>query len=236
VIAVLVTIGCSRLSRETRVQQCGQVLTWRAIHAGPDPSALFEALGAEAVKQRAAEGEGEAQFSQGCRLVCEGDDGVSMGAGGRTPMADVGPILSTEVFQVDHRTEVRRCSHLTKSYLLAGPWAEEGMALLEKAAGQGHAYAMHWLAGRHRVREEYEQAVEWSTKGAEAGLPKAMFALGCCLDAGEGVAAPDYPAAVDWYRRAADAGVGEAAFHLSNMYFVGRCWAWPMMPATSCAL
>ena len=72
------------------------------------------------------------------------------------------------------------------------------MALLEKAAGQGHAYAMDVLGGIYYQREEHEQAVGWTTKGAEAGLPEAMFDLGICLDMGEGVAAPDYPAAADW--------------------------------------
>jgi len=43
------------------------------------------------------------------------------------------------------------------------------MALLEKAAGQGHAYAMQKLGRIHHVREEHQQAIEWSTKGAEAG-------------------------------------------------------------------
>ena len=107
------------------------------------------------------------------------------------------------------------------------------MALLEKAAGQGHAYAMYELGSIHDVRKEHEQAVAWFTKSAEAGLPKAMFNLGTCLDKGVGVAAPDYPAAVSWYRRAADAGNGDAAANLSRMYTVGRGWAWPIMPATS---
>jgi len=33
------------------------------------------------------------------------------------------------------------------------------MALLAKAAGQGHAYAMETLGCVHHMREEYEQAV-----------------------------------------------------------------------------
>jgi len=41
---------------------------------------------------------------------------------------------------------------------------------------------------------------------AEAGLPKSMFALGTCLDQGQGVAAPDYEGAVKWYTLAAAAG------------------------------
>jgi len=45
------------------------------------------------------------------------------------------------------------------------------MALLEKAAGQGHAYAMETLAGIHTNSKEHDQAVAWHTKGADAGLP-----------------------------------------------------------------
>jgi TPR repeat protein len=108
------------------------------------------------------------------------------------------------------------------------PWAEEGTALLEKAAGQGHAYAMLALGFIHRKGKEHEQherAVEWFTKGAEAGLPGAMFMLALSLEVGGEVAAPDCPAAVDWYRRAAVAGDSEAAVNLSLMYSVGCGWA-----------
>ena len=52
------------------------------------------------------------------------------------------------------------------------------MALLEKAAGQGHAYAMFTLGAVHFLWNEHEEAVRWYTKSAEAGLPKAMFNLG----------------------------------------------------------
>ena len=95
------------------------------------------------------------------------------------------------------------------------------MALLEMAARQGHVHAMLALGSTHAKRKEHDQAKEWFTKGAETGLPKAMFALGWCFDKGEG-GAPDYPAAVDWYRRAADAGDADAAINLSTMYAVGR--------------
>ena len=96
------------------------------------------------------------------------------------------------------------------------------MALLEKAAGQGHAYAMNFLGCVHYERKEHEQALEWFTMGAEAGLPIAMFNLGQSLQDGEGVAAPDNPAAVGWYKRAAEAGNGDAAANLSNIYTIGR--------------
>jgi len=50
------------------------------------------ALGAEVVKQRAAKGDGEAQFSQGFLSVSAagGGDESPLGTGGRTPKADVG--------------------------------------------------------------------------------------------------------------------------------------------------
>ena len=76
------------------------LLTWRAISAWPDPSALIRALGSEVVKQKAAKGEGEAQFSQGCRLVSRADGNTGlMGASGRSPMAEVGLALSPARFQ-----------------------------------------------------------------------------------------------------------------------------------------
>jgi hypothetical protein len=90
---------------------------------------------------------------------------------------------------------------------------------------------MYAMGGIHDAREEYELAVEWFTKGAEAGLPPAFFDLGCCLDRGEGVAR-DYPAAAYWFRRAADAGIGEAAANLSNMYTLGNGRARQIAPAT----
>ena len=83
-------------------------MTWRALCAWPDPSALIRALGAEVVKQRAAKGEGEAQFSQGCMLVSRADGNAGLpGASGRSPMADVGLALPTYVFRVAHQTEAR---------------------------------------------------------------------------------------------------------------------------------
>jgi len=93
------------------------------------------------------------------------------------------------------------------------PWAEEGTALLEKPVGQGHAHAMNALGSIYRMWEEHEQAVGWYTKAAEAGLPEAQYNLGCSLDMGQGVAAPDYVAAADW-------------FNLRSMYTLGRGRAW----------
>jgi len=99
-------------------------------------------------------------------------------------------------------------------------WAEEGTALLETAAGQGHAYAMLRLAQIHYARKEPEQALAWNTKAAEAGLPGAMYNLGGTLECDQGML--DYPAAAEWYRRAAAAGHASSAFNLRTMYYVGR--------------
>jgi len=80
-------------------------LTWRAISAWPDPSVLLDALGAEAVKQRAATGDGAAQFSLGILLVSEADggEGTPLGGSGRSPKADVGLALCTAQFPVAHQ-------------------------------------------------------------------------------------------------------------------------------------
>jgi len=172
------------------------------------------------VKQLAAKGEGGAQFSWGCVLLKNADGG----AAGRSAKADVGLKLCSAQFPFAHQAEASGCVDLMIKWstCVCKPSAEEAKALLEKAAGQGHVYAAEVLHDIHVAREEYEQAVKWATKGAEAGLPKAMFDLGCHLDKGEGVAAPDILAAVDWYRGAADAGDSGAAITLCRMYTIGR--------------
>jgi len=110
------------------------------------------------------------------------------------------------------------------------------MALLEKAAGQGHAYAMLWLSRMHYRMNEDERAMECLSKGAEAGLPNAMHNFACGLPEGKGMAAPDYVAAAGWYKRAADGGDAKAANNLSHMYQLGCGKVWQIMLATSSPL
>jgi len=58
-----------------------------------DPAALFRALGAEVVRQKADAGDREAQYSQGYRLINEvaSADGAGLsGAAGRSPKVEVG--------------------------------------------------------------------------------------------------------------------------------------------------
>ena len=89
-----------------------------------------------------------------------------------------------------------------------------GYSLVRAADGAAGATSLG-AAGRS-PQSEHEQAVAWFTKGAEAGLPRAMYNLGTLLNTGEGVAAPDHRAAADWYRRAAEAGHAKAASNLSE--------------------
>jgi TPR repeat protein len=59
------------------------------------------------------------------------------------------------------------------------------MALLEQAAGQGHAYAMHELAGIHAARTDHTAAAGWYRRAADAGSGQAAntlsgwYTLGC---------------------------------------------------------
>ena len=73
-----------------------------------DPGVLLETLGIDVLKRRAEAGDREAQFSQGCLLMNEaGVPGTPLGAGGRSPKADVGFVeLCTDQFPVDHKTEM----------------------------------------------------------------------------------------------------------------------------------
>ena len=69
-------------------------------------------IGAENVKRKAAEGDREAQYSQGLRLVrdADGSEGASLGAGGRSSKADAGLVaLCTAQFPdaTSHQTEMR---------------------------------------------------------------------------------------------------------------------------------
>ena len=226
-IAVLIT-------RETRdhtaVNDVASESTW------PDPSAFY-ALGAEAVKQKADEGDRAAQYTLGCRLVyaVAGADGAGLlGAAGRSPKVEVGLAYNCTFKSLTRPSRVNGLLPSKRIVCGCQPWAEEGLALLEKAARQGHVYAMFCLGQTHSDRKEHVHAVKWLTEAAEAGLPQAMFNLGLCLDKGEeGVAAPDYPAAAGWYRRAADAGHGGAATNLISMYTVGRGRAGHTLHATS---
>ena len=52
--------------------------------------------------------------------------------------------------------------------------AEESLVLFGQATGHGHAHTMDAVGSIHYARKEYILAVEWCTKGADAGLPRAI--------------------------------------------------------------
>ena len=83
--------GAAAARANVNVTQLGNWTTQAA-----DPYVLLNALGAETVKQRAGEGDREAQFSLGCWLMNEaGVWATPLGAGDRSPKADVGLALCT---------------------------------------------------------------------------------------------------------------------------------------------
>ena len=105
-----------------------------------DPAVLIRSLGYEVVKQRATEGEGEAQFSQGCLLVSRADGGFGtpLGGSGRSPQADVGLELCTAQFPVAHYTETHRCGHVKISSLAgANPKRRRARRFLRRQQGKG---------------------------------------------------------------------------------------------------
>ena len=75
-----------------------------------DCGVLLRALGADAVKQLAEEGNRAAQFSQGYKLMSEAESDAGfaggLGASGRSPKADVGLSLYIDTFPAAHQTEV----------------------------------------------------------------------------------------------------------------------------------
>jgi len=76
-----------------------------------DPWVLVRALGDEIVKKRAGEGDRDAQWSLGYRLMSEADGGAAgtpLGTGGRSPTTDVGLTHFTALFPNAHKTKMRR--------------------------------------------------------------------------------------------------------------------------------
>ncbi len=65
---------------------------------------------------------------------------------------------------------------------------------------------------------------------AEAGDPRAQFALAIMYDTGDGVP-HDFPLALTWFRRAAEGGYDVAQAKLGLMYLVG--WAVPRDPGAA---
>ncbi len=74
--------------------------------------------------------------------------------------------------------------------------------------------------GRAGLPKNYEQAVNWYRKAADAGSATGMTNLGWMYQNGYGLA-KDYPQAVSWYRKAAEAGDAQGMQNLGVMYADG---------------
>jgi hypothetical protein len=82
---------------------------WRS--QAENPNVLRRALGVETLRQRAGQGDREAEWSMGYHLVATaGGVGAPLGSAGRSPKADVGLALAPHSFR--SLTETRRRGHL----------------------------------------------------------------------------------------------------------------------------
>jgi len=91
------------------------------------------------------------------------------------------------------------------------------------AAGKGDTQAQFNLAYNYEhgigAPVNLNEAINWYTKAADAGVPKANFCLGCIYAADEGYI--DYPAAYSRLEAAASAGFPRAGYVLFAMYGEG---------------
>ncbi|WHZ16869.1 MAG: hypothetical protein OJF52_003719 [Nitrospira sp.] len=71
------------------------------------------------------------------------------------------------------------------------------------------------------VPQDSQQAVQWYTKAALAGLTDAQYTLGVVYENGDGVP-QDYQQAVRWFTKAAEAGDAGAQYDLASMYYRGQ--------------
>lgn len=99
---------------------------------------------------------------------------------------------------------------------------DEGLALLRQAGELGETRAMVELGellmegGGGHTRDE-EEALQWFTRAADAGVVKGMLYVGEFYELGMGAPEND-ELAVYWYRRAADRGSPDATYNLGKMY------------------
>ena len=113
-----------------RVNPRNSVGDWTTQAA--DPDVLRRALGSRLLKQRAGDGDRQAQFSLGYRLVIgAGTAGTPVGTAGSSPKEEVGLAPRATQFTFAHNTELmRRRVHLTTKIFISGcqpcPDEEEG--------------------------------------------------------------------------------------------------------------
>lgn len=71
------------------------------------------------------------------------------------------------------------------------------------------------------VEQNYQKALEWYTRSAEAGLSKAEYSIGLLYEQGRGVA-ENYTMAAAWYQKAAEKNDPWALNNLAFLYSHGR--------------
>ena len=99
-------------------------------------------------------------------------------------------------------------------------WGDDHMRLLPLLGG--------WLIAAWLSAPAAAQPYPGQVAAAEAGSPRAQFALAIMYDTADGVPY-DFPLALSWFRRAAEGGYDVAQAKLGLMYLVG--WAVPRDPA-----
>lgn len=91
-----------------------------------------------------------------------------------------------------------------------GDLRRESARWMHMAAKAGSSKAMAELGAMYEhgidVERDPQKAMEWFTRGAEAGDPVAMVGLAQCYFTGMGSVAADHAAARSWFRKAADLG------------------------------
>jgi len=126
-----------------------------------DPMALVKSLGARVVNERAAAGDGEAQYSRGCLIRAEaGRETQSLsGAAGRKPLALVGFNTSVGTLHPPmsaHQTDVRRCPpQLTRppsEMYLRVPTLIGGGLRADRDGGAARARVRYGIVGSHSLR------------------------------------------------------------------------------------
>ncbi|MBR7074301.1 MAG: SEL1-like repeat protein [Oscillospiraceae bacterium] len=80
---------------------------------------------------------------------------------------------------------------------------------------------MYWRGVAYAEEHNYEKALEWYEKAADAGSAGALYKIGEMYEDGRGVT-QDYKKALAYYTQAADAGSSSAMFQLGRMAELGR--------------
>lgn len=101
----------------------------------------------------------------------------------------------------------------------------EGVAAARREAADNDPEGMFTLGWIYRdgkaLGGDYEEAVKWLRKAAEAGQGEAMFLLASRYANGQGVER-DYDEALKWYKKAVHEGMSGAMVALGAMYGQGR--------------